>query len=148
MNSYFPSVISSLSSRLGNAYYSAIQQRPSDFYVMQTHSPVGWSFFSKSNVDALLGRLHNVQFHDICDDMVIVYEGNGEENPLTRDTVVKQVQVLNDILLRRLAEKKSINNKNSLDYLSYLRQPGGAQTWPTYEREDRTLYIDKRNKII
>ena len=150
--SYFPAVIKSFSTRLGNAYYSNIQYRPSDFYVMQKQNPVGWAFFAADNVNSLLRELQTTQagtqFADIVDTMINVYETNADENPKTAAEIGKIIPEMNKRLLQKIKIASSIQNRDVYDYNLFLARPVASAPLPTLEREDRTIYIDRRNKLI
>lgn len=151
--SYFPAVVHSLTNRLGSGYYSNIQYRPSDFFVMQKQNPVGWAFFAADNVNSILRDLqtsnnNGIQFADIVDTMINVYETGTDETPKPAAEVAKIVTELNRRLLQKIKTASSIQNRNVYDYNLFLARPVASVPLPTLERADRTIYIDRKNKLI
>jgi hypothetical protein len=152
LDSYFPSVVSSLSKTLGTGYYSSVAIRPSDFYIMQKQNPVGWAFFSKVNVENMIRTAQRcnskADFAAISEDMIHVFEVNASETPYKPEQTGLVVAMLNKLFVERYSAKCQQQSRGIWQYGKYLARPHKPAPWPTLEREDRSLRIDARNPLI
>lgn len=159
LNSYFVNVVYSRQKSLGKQYYSGVALRDSDFSILQQQNPIGWAFFDKRNVEYLLKRvqdyrigtnLKTIEFADIANDMVFVYETEASESVNTMSQQTPMVHMLNQKFLQMFEQKQAIKQQQILNYNKLLAQPNRSayRTTPINDRIEKTVYIDQRNSIL
>lgn len=153
LSSYFPFVVRD--TRFNNDAVSGVSLRESDFYILQRQNPVGWSFFSKTNVDYLLRKVQQTipeaDFDTIVDDMIKVFNVNAAQERYEMSDQTTVTAQLNEIVLdaverRRIQTASEIYRANKL-----LAQPNMTAAFgmlPKSDRVDRVLYIDRRNVLL
>jgi hypothetical protein len=141
--SYFIQVAQS-QKYLGRMYHNEAQTRPSDLAIIAYQRPIGWSFFSYSNVELLLKQCRRIFseiiFADISDTMAQVYEENAAEVYAEPGEQTLLVQRLNELFFERWIEQVKASASDERLYMEYIGNPDPAVSYPeNVNKKDRSI---------
>jgi len=138
------------------SYYLGVTQRTtgapraSDSSIYYKQNPVGWMFYTKTNIAELLSQVKkinpNLTFEDIQHDMEYVYNTMGREttnDPARPLVVTSRVQALNKEVVY-IATNRLQQKQNSMQrYGTYMQNPNFMASNPLYLKQgkERTIAL-------